>query len=1160
MNDDLHSFIEPELEARIVALILGEASAFEKEELERIIAERPEVAIWKRRIELVHGLVGEASQPDEVDRWTLSSERRERVLRVARKEKETNPFRLAEIPRRSERRQWFVVAAAVAICFVIFGLMTPSILKSKKNPGFAVFSEANRITDQERLDSEIQRLGDEVNDKQKALTVLTQQYGIPYFDGRKASPVGLTEERHYAFRISNEGEKLNGSLSSGSALASIGDAMISNEIAPPKAARLTDLPNNFFGATMVNEELKSEGITTQSVLTNTRHSGLEKDISALGEKVEGFHKTDSGLVDAPAAPKKEGRLGDQDQSDFAVTQTTSDGISFDVPPAAAPVPEARQDQRQEISRELVKLREVKLAEGKDFFYQETEGLRRAGEKTPPPVAVTASGALSGRAGGGGGMVDAAALLAFGFEVESLQLKREEVSSDPFSAPADDAKSVSAKPAQPTNIAIAGNEPKQIAVTTKSVEQKADERDNGREVASEKLFKGQNNKSLYAGNPETEWDEKETYKSAKSGLVREQQELTRDRGVDRISSGKIIEIPTSAMVAADESKDEGKVQWDVGFAEGVEASKDSKSVEVDENILSSKWKVSSNFSDEDGYVGQEEFVAESADSFRISARKGRRLSVDEGGAVAPAQDRLSRSQRGLNGGHGTTVDGVFVSGNEISVKTKSETGGVILGVDAEAKPAAIDRVSRRELISEGNTREGESPSKERKKLVGQLSDKLETLVSEKSDSTFSLNVSDVSFKLAKSALGEGRWPDASKVRSEEFVNAFDYGDTKPNRAEKVSCVIEQGSHPFMQQRSLMRVALSTAALGRNASTPLRLTILLDQSGSMERNDRAESVRRAFDLLAVQLTAADEVTLVGFARTPRLLAERVKGDQCAKLSQIVNDTPTEGGTNLEEALTVGLQLAKQQFLENAQNRIILLTDGAANLGDALPKTLSKEVEKMRRAGVAFDACGVGADGFNDDILSALTKQGDGRYYFLDRPEDADEGFARQIAGALRPSAKNVKVQVIFNPDRVERFNLYGFKKHKLNKEDFRNDSVDAAEMAAEESGVAMYHYQAMPQGRGDVGTVSVRFQDVASGKMIERTWNIPYEPSMVDFFQATPSLQLAGAAALFGEKLKGSVVGERVELGELRRSVSGVQGTFGGQRRFEELRTMLEQASR
>lgn len=217
-------------------------------------------------------------------------------------------------------------------------------------------------------------------------------------------------------------------------------------------------------------------------------------------------------------------------------------------------------------------------------------------------------------------------------------------------------------------------------------------------------------------------------------------------------------------------------------------------------------------------------------------------------------------------------------------------------------------------------------------------------------------------------------------------------------------------------------------------------------------------------------------------------------------------------------------------------------------------------MRRAGVAFDACGVGADGFNDDILSALTKQGDGRYYFLDRPEDADEGFARQIAGALRPSAKNVKVQVIFNPDRVERFNLYGFKKHKLNKEDFRNDSVDAAEMAAEESGVAMYHYQAMPQGRGDVGTVSVRFQDVASGKMIERTWNIPYEPSMVDFFQATPSLQLAGAAALFGEKLKGSVVGERVELGELRRSVSGVQGTFGGQRRFEELRTMLEQASR
>lgn len=435
---------------------------------------------------------------------------------------------------------------------------------------------------------------------------------------------------------------------------------------------------------------------------------------------------------------------------------------------------------------------------------------------------------------------------------------------------------------------------------------------------------------------------------------------------------------------------------------------------------------------------------------------------------------------------------------------------------------------------------------------------ETSTAEKSDSTFSLNVSDVSFKLAKSSLAEGKWPEAAKVRPEEFVNALSYGDDSPTQAEKIACVIEQGSHPFMQQRDLMRVSMSTAALGRNASTPLRLTVLLDQSGSMERADRAESVRRAFALLAAQLNAGDEITLIGFARTPRLLAERVKGDEAEKLVGIVSNPLTEGGTNLEAALASGLQLAKQQFVEGAQNRIILLTDGAANLGDALPENLAKQVATMRAAGIAFDACGVGADGLNDDILTSLAKQADGRYYFLDRPEDADDGFARQIAGALRPAASNVKVQVLFNPERVSKFKLYGFEKHQLKKEDFRNDRVDAAEMAAEESGVALYHFEAMPEGQGDIGTVSVRFLDNASKQMVERTWAIPYEPNSASFAEANPNLRLASVAGLFAEKLMGSPVGARVDLKRLRQEAELLKPAFQGQTRFQELQTMLQLA--
>ena len=495
--------------------------------------------------------------------------------------------------------------------------------------------------------------------------------------------------------------------------------------------------------------------------------------------------------------------------------------------------------------------------------------------------------------------------------------------------------------------------------------------------------------------------------------------------------------------------------------------------------------------------------------------------------------------------------VFIDGTSASLLTDS---GSLVVRNTPSQLELVDAI----LAASVQDAEKKKAEKEAGKLAQQKRLNFETPTTEKSDSTFSLNVSDVSFKLAKSSLSQGKWPEAAKVRPEEFVNALNYDDRKPSQSEKVACEIEQGAHPFMQQRNLMRVSMSTAALGRNASTPLRLTILLDQSGSMERADRAESVKRAFALLTDQLNAGDEITLVGFARTPRLLAERVKGNESKNLLEIVSQPITEGGTNLEGALDSGIQLAKQQFVDGAQNRIILLTDGAANLGDALPANLAKQVEKMRQAGIAFDACGVGADGLNDEVLSSLAKQGDGRYYFLDRPEDADDGFARQIAGALRPAAKNVKVQVIFNPRRVSKFKLYGFEKHLLKKEDFRNDTVDAAEMAAEESGVALYHFEALPEGEGDVGHVSVRFLDTATEQMVERKWNIPFEEDVTSFTDSDPALRLAGTAALFAEKLKGSAVGERVQLKELRKEADSLQGSYQSQARFQELRTMLQQA--
>jgi hypothetical protein len=434
---------------------------------------------------------------------------------------------------------------------------------------------------------------------------------------------------------------------------------------------------------------------------------------------------------------------------------------------------------------------------------------------------------------------------------------------------------------------------------------------------------------------------------------------------------------------------------------------------------------------------------------------------------------------------------------------------------------------------------------------------ETSAESEAFSTFSLHVSDVSFKLARAALARGQWPEAAEVRIEEFVNAFDYGDPLPSQSEKVSCRLEQSIHPFLQQRNLLRISMRTAAAGRASDTPLRLTLVLDNSGSMERVDRQQTVRRAFALLVQQLKPIDQVTLISFARQPRLLADKVSGAESQRLVQLIANLPSEGGTNIEAALQLAFEKAKEQQVDGAQNRIILLTDGAVNLGNANPESLSQRVTTMRHAGIAFDAAGVSAKGLNDEVLEALTRKGDGRYYLLDSLEAADEGFARQIAGALRPSAKNVKVQIEFNPQRVGRYKLLGFDKHRLKQEDFRNDEVDAAEMAAEEAGVAVYQFEAKPDGEGDVGSVSVRFRDLSTGEMIENRWPIPYEAAAPRSDQAAPSMRIATAAAMLAARLRRGPLGETVDLRMLSDLIAGLSDRDRNTGRVQQLQAMIQQ---
>jgi Mg-chelatase subunit ChlD len=402
------------------------------------------------------------------------------------------------------------------------------------------------------------------------------------------------------------------------------------------------------------------------------------------------------------------------------------------------------------------------------------------------------------------------------------------------------------------------------------------------------------------------------------------------------------------------------------------------------------------------------------------------------------------------------------------------------------------------------------------------------------------------------------PDPASVRSEEFINAFDYRDPEPAAGVPVAFAFDRARYPFAQNRDLLRFSIKTAAAGRQPGRPLNLVLLLDNSGSMERADRVQIIHEALRVLAGQLQSQDRLSVVTFARTPSLRVDGVSGDQAGKVTEEVSGLTPEGGTNLEEAMNLAYQTAAKHYLPNGMNRVVLLTDGAANLGDVQPESLKQKVEVQRKQGIALDCFGVGWEGLNDDLLETLSRNGDGRYGFINTPEEAATDFAGQLAGALQVAASDVKVQIEFNPKRVTAYRQIGYAKHQLTKEQFRDNTVDAAEIGAAESGNALYVIEVNEGGEGPLGIVRVRFKISGTSDYREHEWPVAFTGNAVALEQATPAMRLAASASAFSEWLVGSPYATEVTPDALLGYISGVPEVYGPDARPTKLQWMIRQA--
>jgi len=389
------------------------------------------------------------------------------------------------------------------------------------------------------------------------------------------------------------------------------------------------------------------------------------------------------------------------------------------------------------------------------------------------------------------------------------------------------------------------------------------------------------------------------------------------------------------------------------------------------------------------------------------------------------------------------------------------------------------------------------------------------------STFAMDVDTASYTLTRQALRSGKLPDPERVRLEEIVNAFDYGD---KASEKATFRIYQdgAQSPFGAGYNLLRIGVKGKRLGREEQRPAILTMVLDVSGSMSQPDRIGFARLSLSSLLDQMGADDRIQIIAYSDQAQLVLEPTPAKEKKRIMATFDRLQCNGSTNLEEGLRRAYEQAVQAFVPGAENRVILISDGVANLGADSAQEILDKVAANRKQGITCSVFGVGAGTYNDQMLEGLANKGDGVYRFLDSAEAVKTAFVDDLAATLNTIAKDAKIQVEWNPKTVRRYRQMGYENRKLTKEQFRDDTVDAGEVGSGQSVTALYELELMPNvtAESNVGTVRIRYQRTDNGKVEEISAPLLAATVLKPAHLATPAFKVAASAAEFAELLRNS----------------------------------------
>jgi Ca-activated chloride channel family protein len=329
------------------------------------------------------------------------------------------------------------------------------------------------------------------------------------------------------------------------------------------------------------------------------------------------------------------------------------------------------------------------------------------------------------------------------------------------------------------------------------------------------------------------------------------------------------------------------------------------------------------------------------------------------------------------------------------------------------------------------------------------------VAEKPVSTFSIDVDTGSYTNTRRILHEGRLPAKDVVRVEEFINYFNYDYPAPdNKSVPFNVVTEVGPTPWNPATHLLHIGIKGYEVPATSLPPSNLVFLVDVSGSMQAASKLPLLKKSLQMLTQKLRAEDRISLVVYAGASGVVLEPTAGSDKATILSALEALSAGGSTNGAAGIRLAYLKAEQAFIKNGINRVILATDGDFNVGTTNFEALKNLVEEKRKTGIFLTTLGFGGGNYNDQLMEQLADVGNGNYAYIDTLLEAQKVLVNEMGSTLNTIAKDVKIQIEFNPAVVAEYRLIGYENRALRREDFNNDKVDAGEIGAGHTVTALY----------------------------------------------------------------------------------------------------------